>query len=320
MSMRDSNGAMVRGNMPNEWLKDLTNCLFGLDFAKGLFHLPVQHLTSFYLEMSCSTPNNHSWQNASALHPSEPEIDWLSIGLHHISQAPNLRTFMLDKSIALSPTVLWPGTISDENNSKQTTEDNAVDQGKTPYWPSLRQFLIRTSAVSPDGSWLYDGTPSERPDSPFIDFDDYVDIQSIDSNEPDILNDKIEGVESGNLPTWCFRDTLRTLPFVEWIKAMTLSIQRMPKLRSGIFTMTPAWQLDEREAKDFRVDVEFKVNQQSMKEWVFHMGVDLKYSLDPEVLQLIDQVAGKDVNVQVTSKERELVWHPLGGWTQYPIV
>jgi hypothetical protein len=101
-----------------------------------------------------------------------------------------------------------------------------MKQRNTPYWAPLQRFLIQISAVSPDGSWLYDGTSIQRPESPRIEFDDNVDIESNDSNDPDILSDKIKGIESGDLPTRRFRDTPRPLPFEEWIRAMALAIQK----------------------------------------------------------------------------------------------
>jgi hypothetical protein len=92
----------------------------------------------------------------------------------------------------------------------------------------------------------------------------------------------------------------------------------MPKLNSGIFTMTPDWKLDVREAKDFRVDVEFSVNQQTAKEWIFRIGVDLKYNIDPEVFKLLGNVAGRDGSVQIDFKERKTVWHPLAAGRNIP--
>jgi hypothetical protein len=273
-----------------------------LDLARSLYHLPLQQLTSFCFGMLYMTPNNHCWQNASFLHFSDPDTDWLSTALHCVSQAPNLRIFVVDKATVLSPTILWPQSLSEGSASKDSTKHNAVSSRKLPYWPALQQFLIKASPTAVDGSWLFDGVPSDRPDNPFVDFDDFVDLDGSDSDEPDVLNEKIEGIESGQLPTWRFRDTLQDSALEGWVKAMASAVTQMPKLKRGVFTMTPSWELDVREAKDFRVNVEFGSNHKGIRQWAFCMGEDLKYNLDPTLFQLLDEVSGRADSVQVTSE------------------
>jgi hypothetical protein len=164
--------------------------------------------------------------------------------------------------------------------------------------------------------------PDYQPESPFIDDDDYIETMSDDSDEADILCEKVEKVESGDLPAWSFRNKLLIKPFEEWIQAMSQAMARMPKLKVGIFTIVANWSLESEgdDSKDFKVDIECTIEDSGSSRWVFRMGKGLKYELDTKLVQFIKDKAGGNANVELTSEEREYKWHPLDGWSKYVVV
>ena len=134
------------------------------DFAQSLAMIPMQFLTRVDLTVFNDAPQNHLFKPPSALLPSAPSTDHLSLALHTLSLSPNLTHFHLSGDIVLSPCFFWP-------------QDPA---GPTPFWPQLQELTVELNITTPDGNWLY----KRDPDDPHH-YDDDEDVDAL--TLPDLL-------------------------------------------------------------------------------------------------------------------------------------
>ena len=79
-----------------------------------------------------------SFKVPSALLPSSPSTDHLSLALHTLSQSPLLTH--LDLSCAISPCFFWPECPSAADSS---------------FWPSLQHLLVWFGDIAPNGNRLF---------------------------------------------------------------------------------------------------------------------------------------------------------------------
>ncbi|KAL9030616.1 MAG: hypothetical protein Q9196_001283 [Gyalolechia fulgens] len=207
--------------------------------ASALPSLSTLPLRDFTLESLHDDPFNQYFTLPSALLPSAPEIDHLSLALYKLSQSPTLTSIRLDP-IIISPDLYWPANPSTQ-----------------PNWPSLRQFHVVFNMTAPDGTWYFIRDPSQPEDEdegaddsddpeeePDIDSDPDFDygsdsfFDSGDTVQPDTYNERREARAAGDYPGRSFR----TLPLDTYMNPLLLAMARaaayMPKMQHMSLTST----------------------------------------------------------------------------------
>ena len=83
-------------------------------------------------------PDNQNHNPASALLPSYPTIDHLSLALHGLSQGANLTHLTLCGDCVISGDLFWPES-----------------QRTRPSWPNMLEFNVQFNMTTPDGGWYF---------------------------------------------------------------------------------------------------------------------------------------------------------------------
>ena len=82
--------------------------------------------------------DNQELHHLSALIPSFPTTDHLSLAIHAISQSENLTHLELGAYLVISPSLFWPDT-----------------QTKRPSWPNLVSVNVVFNMNTADGDWYF---------------------------------------------------------------------------------------------------------------------------------------------------------------------
>lgn len=197
-------------------------------------------LRDFTLCFSHEDPLNQYFSPPSALLPSAPSTDHLSLALHTFSLSPGFTSIRLDP-IIISPDLYWPANPS-----------------APPIWPVLRQFHVVFNMTAPNGTWYFVRDPSkpEDEDEGGADSDDSDEEAEIDSDPdfdfgsdsffsttssascPDTFNERREARAAGDYPHRSFR----TLPLDTHINPLLLAMARaaacMPRMQHMSLTST----------------------------------------------------------------------------------
>ncbi|KAL8709697.1 MAG: hypothetical protein Q9220_005637 [cf. Caloplaca sp. 1 TL-2023] len=206
-----------------------------LDFSAEMLKITNLPLRDLILNFYYEDPSNQYFTPPSALPPSDPSTDHLSLALSSLSQSSTLTSLTLS-SIVISPSLYWPSDPS----------------AKTPSWPSLRHFAVEFNMTSPTGDWYFIRDPSIPidEDEDANDTDEEEDVESSDSDSdpdspalddpprPDTYNEKREKRLIGDYPI----RTFRTLPSSDLMNplllAMAHSAGQMPSLQTMSLTST----------------------------------------------------------------------------------
>ena len=133
--------------------------------------IPQSSLKRIALDFFNHPPNNQELNPSSALLPSFPTTDHLSLAIHAISQSEHLTHLDLSQNIVISPSLFWPET-----------------QTKRPSWPNLVWVKVIFSMTTAEGGWYFTRDNSVN-DSSDDDDDDDNDTSSADDSSSEADND-----------------------------------------------------------------------------------------------------------------------------------
>lgn len=175
-------------------------------------------------------PNNQELNPISALMPSFPTTDHLSLAIHAISQSENLTHLDLGDEIVISPSLFWPD-----------------HEAKVPSWPNLIWVKIVFSMNTANGDWYFsrdDNANIESDDDDDDDDDDTVsslseaaeadDImteQNPDPDIPDTYNVKRVAFATGEHPFRHFRSKANPDKLNPLFTAAAMAAAQMPRLQ-----------------------------------------------------------------------------------------
>lgn len=209
------------------------------DFAESLATLPLQSLKRVDLTIFNRAPHNQYFKLPSALLPSAPSTDHLSLSLHALSLSPNLTHLRLRGEIVLSPCFFWP-------QNPTTT---------TPIWPHLQYLDVFLNITTPEGNWLYVRDPEGSDDDDDEDEDDDVEPltvsdlleladflgienenetvskQSNDSELPHRFSWFLQSRLDGSIPERYFRKKVDVERLNPMLMAMARAARQMPAIR-----------------------------------------------------------------------------------------
>jgi hypothetical protein len=258
-----------------------------------LLKLSVANLTHLFLRFGYDDPENHNWNPLSALRSIDNGVDFLSLALQAITQAPKLRSFQFHRFIVLSPDFFWPQDQLDDDTKKV---DSLSDSKGIPHWPSLEEFYIHLSIVAPDGSWLYEapasGPEDSRPSTPDV---SEPSTPSSDSDVPDDDYTRYEEYESGMSPQWLFRKEVRRKPFEVWVKSMIRATEEMPKLRKGLLHLAP-WHYSDESYADVLCR---QANGAHGRDWEIQLGREAGNPVSDELIHLLQSKIGPNENITI---------------------
>ncbi len=167
----------------------------------------------------------------SALIPSGPTNDRLSLALHIISLSENLTHLDLGDDIVISPSLFWP-----DNQTKQ------------PSWPNLVSVKVIFSMNTADGDWYFtrdesvnlesddddDDAESLTSTSDGSEPDDTATMQNPDPDTPDTYNEKKVALAIGQAPYNHFRSRADPDKLNPLFKAAAQAAAHMPRLQRMI--------------------------------------------------------------------------------------
>lgn len=187
-------------------------------------------------------PEDRNLKVPSALLPSAPSTDHLSLALHALSLSPNLTHLNLGGNVVLSPCFYWPQDL--------TTS--------TPYWPHLQYLNVYLNMTTPEGIWRFVRDPEDSDDE-----DDEDDADEDDADEEDIdpltlsdfmglvgfsstgvenetplsdsevfqtLNERFKLLLDGDKPVQMFRKIIDGKRLTPMLRAMTRATRHMPAM------------------------------------------------------------------------------------------
>ena len=162
-------------------------------FADAFSMIHPNLLKRISLRYFNNPPNNQDLNPSSALVPSYPPIDRLSLGIHVISQAQNMKHLNLGAAIVISPSIFWPET-----------------QIKPPYWPNLVSVEVDFSMNTADGDWYFMRKDNDTEIQPYNDDADFeagaiIIEQNPDPDIPDTYNEKNVALATGKQPYRIYR-------------------------------------------------------------------------------------------------------------------
>lgn len=177
------------------------------------------------LNLHNEAPCNQNFKLQSALLPSSPSIDQLSLALYALSQAPVLTD--LTVCGVISPTFFWP------EKSRSTDP---------PFWPHLRHLEVQLNETTPDGKWLYVKDPEDSDDedmlhqglTAFSDVESEYSVHSSDSGDSlvaDHFDAWHEAYRDGSEPCYRFRKMLNPRRINPMLMAMARAARHMPKVQ-----------------------------------------------------------------------------------------
>lgn len=189
--------------------------------------IPQSSLKRVALCFFNNPPDNQGLNPLSALMPSFPTTDHLSLAIHAISQSENLTHLDLGENIVISPSLFWPDT-----------------QTKQPSWPNLVSVKVVFSMNTADGEWYFtrdgyvniesaddDDAESDTSNSDGSQADDTTTKQNPDPDTPDTYNEKKVALAIGEKPYRHFRvraDPGKLNPLFE---AAAQAAAQMPRLQ-----------------------------------------------------------------------------------------
>lgn len=268
-------------------------------------------------------PRNQNFKLPSALLPSTPSTDNLSLALHALSLSPNITHFTLQGDIVLSPCFFWP--------QDPTTI--------TPCWPHLQYLDVFLNITTPEGNWLYVRDPEDSDD----DDDDYDDNDvepltlsdlleladllgigedvetmlkpSSDSEFPQTFNGRLQSHLDGSKPERHFRKIIDSKRLNPMLMAMARAARHMPTIRRlglhlhGVsFSEVSVWFLargGKPEGMDLELLQDYAGGEENMmvsmkKKWLVMMAEEGKWTV-PENLQAAWKSVGveNDEDVQI---------------------
>lgn len=190
--------------------------------------IPQGSLNQLALDFLIYPPDNQDLNAMSALIPSFPTTDHLSLALHAISQSEILTHLDLSGHIVISPSLFWPDT-----------------QTKQPSWPNLISVKALFSMNTADGDWYFtrdskvnsesdddddDDAESDTSSSDSSRADDITTKQYPDSDTPDIYNDEQVARAIGDVPRRHFRGRADPSKLNPLFEAAANAAAQMPRL------------------------------------------------------------------------------------------
>ena len=199
------------------------------ELATTLLQLNTPNLTRLYLYWEDRDPRRQSFEPDRCADPDSSGSDCLSLALRHLADLPSLTTLNLKGCHSISPAMF--------------------ESPPTPFihsrWPSLRQFCLEASIITPSGQWYFTGDPdADPPDRDWYD-DGWVRFYPFDSAPSDTDSSDLEFVvqdnwecANGMKPIHQFRGTPDDEVFSPLIAAMIQEVeQEMRKLERLEFVM-----------------------------------------------------------------------------------
>ena len=176
------------------------------------------------------SPDNQELSHLSALIPSLPTTDHLSLAIHAVSQSETLTHLELGDHIVISPSLFWP--------------DN---QTKRPSWPNLLTVNVIFSMNTADGDWYFtrddsvniksddddddDDAESDTSSSDVSEADDTITKQDPDPDTPDTYNDRNVALAIGDEPYRHFRSKADPGKLNPLFEAAARAAAQMPRLQ-----------------------------------------------------------------------------------------
>ena len=191
--------------------------------------IPQGSLKRVALDIFTNPPDNQEVSPSSALMPSFPATDHLSLAIHAISQSENLTHLELGDYIVISPSLFWPDT-----------------QTKQPSWPNLVSVKVVFSMNTADGDWYFtrdgSGNVGSEDDDDDAESDDSssngseatdvtITAQYLDPDTPDIYNEKQVALAIGEEPYRHFRSRADPGKLNPLFEAAAQAAARMPRLQ-----------------------------------------------------------------------------------------
>ncbi|MDI1487992.1 MAG: hypothetical protein OHK93_007266 [Ramalina farinacea] len=172
----------------NEKLNPLLRQQTRFAFAEAFSMIPYGLLKQISLQYFNQSPNNQELNSSSALIPSCPQIDHLSLALYTISQAKYLTHLDLGAAVVISPSLFWPET-----------------QIKPPSWPNLVSVELDFSMNTADGDWYFvredsDTEVESNNDNADLEAGAITTEQNPDPDIPDTYNENIVALATGQKP------------------------------------------------------------------------------------------------------------------------
>ncbi len=189
--------------------------------------IPRGSLKRVALDFYHNPLNNQDFKPLSALIPSFPTTDHLSLAIHALSQSENLTHLDLGDYIVISPSLFWP-----------------EPQTKQPFWPNLVWVKVIFSMNTADGDWYFtrddnanvesdDDDDAESDTSSFdgSEADDTTTKQNPDPNIPDTYNKKKVALATGEEPYRHFRGRADPSKLNPLFEAAAQAAAQMPRLQ-----------------------------------------------------------------------------------------
>ena len=191
--------------------------------------IPQGSLERVALDWYSHPPDNQELNHLSALIPSLPTIDHLSLAIHAVSQSENLTHLELGDYIVISPSLFWPDT-----------------QTKRPSWPNLVSVNVVFSMNTADGDWYFmrddnvnvesdddddDDAESDTSSSDGSEADGITIKQDPDPDIPDTYNDRNVALAIGDEPHRHFRSRANPGKLNPFFEAAAHAAAQMPRLQ-----------------------------------------------------------------------------------------
>lgn len=186
--------------------------------------IPQGSLKRVALDFFNNPPDNQELNALSALMPSFPTTDHLSLAIHAISQSENLTHLDLGDHIVISPSLFWPDI-----------------QTKQPSWPNLVSVKVVFSMNTADGDWYFtrddnmnvasDDDGDDDAESDDFEADDTTTKQNPDPDIPDIYNEKKVALAIGEEPYRHFRGRADPGKLNPLFEAAAQAAAQMPRLQ-----------------------------------------------------------------------------------------
>lgn len=262
------------------------------------------HLTIFN-----KAPANQHFKLSSALLPSDPSTDHLSLALHALSLSPNLTDLRLAGNIVLSPCFFWP--------QDPTTP--------TPSWPHLQKLDVRLNITTPTGNWLYMRDPEDGDDEDDEEDNDPLmvpdllgmwaeyetgSMHSNDSEVPRMFRGYLQSHLDGSRPEHYFRKKVDAKQLNPMLVAMARATRHMPaiqslalQLYSSSFSEVGVWFLARggrpdvnsvRFYDDGAEGVEERMAARMKKRWLVIIGNESKWRVPEDLLEAWRYVGTED--------------------------
>lgn len=273
--------------------------------------MPLHNLRSLILHLFNDWPSNHYFPFQSALLPSSPRTDHISLALHHLSQSPNLTNLELKGNVVLSPSILW---LSSEQEDEEWIGMNKKDKNGSlntfsptspsppPVWPHLQIMRITLSIITPTGEWLYIPNPRSTPPRRFSPFSipSPSSTHSSDSDHSSRSDRSLTPKEYDSLdnPSSEFRKLPDSEKIDEWLLAIGKAVGHMPAIEDF------RWEV--YNLPFLGIEVKFLAGE---KKWLVYVGseAESRWEVSPKIRRVLEDV-GVGVRVE-TFTHRTRAWY-----------